>query len=206
MTDEQQLVLHFTQTFNVPYPDIPTIPGPDICTLRMTLLEEELEELKEAYANEDLVKIADGLGDLLYVTYGAAIACGMSLRPHLSLAPSENYTLIPVPEFTERMDKFHVTFSFLRTIFTHGNTYHINGSYYRAYLQKTLELLQEVIYNTAAVLHLDLKPIFDEIHRSNMTKLWEDGLPRIREDGKILKPPTYTPPDLTPLVEQQTRR
>lgn len=41
---------------------------------------------------------------------------------------------------------------------------------------------------------------FIEIHRSNMTKLDEEGKPIIREDGKILKGPNYQPPDLTDLV------
>ena len=35
-----------------------------------------------------------------------------------------------------------------------------------------------------------------EVHRSNMSKLGEDGKPIYREDGKILKGPNYTPPDL----------
>lgn len=38
--------------------------------------------------------------------------------------------------------------------------------------------------------------VFNEIHRSNMSKLGEDGEPILREDGKILKGPNYTPPDI----------
>lgn len=38
--------------------------------------------------------------------------------------------------------------------------------------------------------------VFNEIHRSNMSKLDEDGKPILREDGKILKGPGYTPPDI----------
>ena len=37
---------------------------------------------------------------------------------------------------------------------------------------------------------------FQEVHRSNMSKLGEDGKPIYREDGKVLKGPNYFPPDL----------
>jgi predicted HAD superfamily Cof-like phosphohydrolase len=42
--------------------------------------------------------------------------------------------------------------------------------------------------------------IFAEVHRSNMSKLGADGKPVIRADGKILKGPSYTPPNLGPLL------
>lgn len=43
--------------------------------------------------------------------------------------------------------------------------------------------------------------VFNEIHRSNMSKLGEDGQPIFREDGKILKGPDYFKPDLKPIVD-----
>ncbi len=42
-----------------------------------------------------------------------------------------------------------------------------------------------------------IEDIFDEVHRSNMSKLGEDGKPIYREDGKILKGPNYSPPDVS---------
>lgn len=51
-----------------------------------------------------------------------------------------------------------------------------------------------------------LKPLqklgeaFDRVHASNMSKLGEDGKPIYREDGKVLKGPHYTSPDLSDLV------
>ncbi|MEO1476463.1 MAG: nucleoside triphosphate pyrophosphohydrolase family protein [Pseudomonadota bacterium] len=41
---------------------------------------------------------------------------------------------------------------------------------------------------------------FEEVHRSNMSKLGEDGRPVLRDDGKVLKGPNFTPPDLAPFV------
>ena len=44
--------------------------------------------------------------------------------------------------------------------------------------------------------------LFDEVHRSNMSKLDFDGKPIFREDGKVLKPETYLPPKLQPILER----
>lgn len=47
----------------------------------------------------------------------------------------------------------------------------------------------------------DYKDIgFDEVQRSNMSKLGEDGKPILREDGKIMKGPNYFPPDLHSVI------
>ncbi|MDA9081813.1 nucleoside triphosphate pyrophosphohydrolase family protein [Candidatus Pelagibacter sp.] len=47
--------------------------------LRFDLIKEELEELKEAMENKDLIEVADALTDILYVTYGAGHAFGIDL-------------------------------------------------------------------------------------------------------------------------------
>jgi len=57
-----------------------------------------------------------------------------------------------------------------------------------------------VTFGAAVAFGVDLSPFFEEVHRSNMTKV---GGP-VREDGKVLKPDTYDPPNLLPeLVRQQ---
>jgi predicted HAD superfamily Cof-like phosphohydrolase len=43
---------------------------------------------------------------------------------------------------------------------------------------------------------------FDEVHRSNMSKLGADGKPIYREDGKVLKGPDYSPPDLGQFINK----
>ena len=43
--------------------------------------------------------------------------------------------------------------------------------------------------------------VFEEIYRSNMSKLGENGKPIFREDGKILKGPNYSPPNLTEILK-----
>ncbi|WP_353079591.1 nucleoside triphosphate pyrophosphohydrolase family protein [Flavobacterium sp.] len=94
--------------------------------LRFELMKEENEEYLEAVQNNDLVEIADALGDMLY------ILCG--------------------------------------TILEHG-------------LQHKIEA------------------VFDEIQRSNMSKLGEDGKPIYREDGKVMKGPNYFKPNFEAILK-----
>ncbi|NCG43492.1 MAG: hypothetical protein GWO76_00040 [Proteobacteria bacterium] len=42
--------------------------------------------------------------------------------------------------------------------------------------------------------------VFDEIHRSNMSKLGQDGQPLYREDGKVMKGPNYFKPDIQSIL------
>ena len=85
--------------------------------------EEELNELKEAMSNKDLVEVADALTDLLYVTYGAGHAFG-----------------------------------------------------------------------------IDLDKCFDEVQKSNMSKLGEDGKPIYNDAGKVMKGPNYFKPNLSKFI------
>lgn len=100
--------------------------GENVNLLRYNLMKEENEEYLEAVKNNDLVEIADALGDMLY------ILCG--------------------------------------TIIEHG-------------LQHKIE------------------EVFDEIQRSNMSKLGADGKPLYREDGKVMKGPNYFKPDFREILE-----
>jgi len=94
--------------------------------LRFNLMKEENEEYLEAVQNNDIVEIADALGDMLY------ILCG--------------------------------------TILEHGLQYKI-------------------------------EEVFDEIQRSNMSKLGQDGKPIYREDGKVMKGPNYFKPNFEPILK-----
>lgn len=44
--------------------------------------------------------------------------------------------------------------------------------------------------------------LFDEVHRSNMSKIATDSTPLYREDGKIMKPETFSPPNLNLILER----
>ncbi len=95
--------------------------------LRFNLMDEENKEYLEAASNNDMIEVADALGDMLY------ILCG--------------------------------------TILEHG-------------MQHKIE------------------EVFNEIQRSNMSKLGEDGKPIYREDGKVLKGPNYFKPDISSILNK----
>ena len=71
-------VAEFHTTFNHPILDTPTIPSKERCDLRVSLIQEELNELSEAIHNKDLVEIADALCDLQYVLSGAILEFGLA--------------------------------------------------------------------------------------------------------------------------------
>ncbi len=96
--------------------------------LRYELMREENEEYLEAAKANDLVEVADALGDMLY------ILCG--------------------------------------TIIEHG-------------MQNKIE------------------EVFNEIQRSNMSKLGANGKPIYREDGKVLKGPNYFKPNIKEILEKE---
>lgn len=97
-------------------------------TLRFNLMKEENEEYLEAANNNDLVEVADALGDMLYILCGTIIEHGMQHK---------------------------------------------------------------------------IEEVFDEIQRSNMSKLGEDGKPIYREDGKVLKGPNYFKPSIKEILQSK---
>ncbi len=60
--------------------------------------------------------------------------------------------------------------------------------------------LTYVVYGAALAWGINLEDVVGEIHRSNMTKLGEDGKPVYREDGKVLKGPNFEEPNLAPIL------
>ena len=69
-------------------------------------------------------------------------------------------------------------------------------------LENIAKELADIIYivcGTAVSYGIPLDRVFDEVHRSNMAKL-VDGKPIRREDGKILKPEGWTPPDIKSIM------
>ena len=69
----------FMKTFGQMVKTKPQFPDGKTMRLRYELIQEELNELKEAMENKNLKEIADALTDILYVTYGAGCAYGINL-------------------------------------------------------------------------------------------------------------------------------
>ena len=69
--------------------------------------------------------------------------------------------------------------------------------------EEILDAIADLIYvtiGTAIDFGFDLEGAFEEVQRSNMSKLGEDGKPIFRKDGKILKGPNYKKPDLSSFI------
>ncbi|MBL86587.1 MAG: hypothetical protein CMO82_08015 [Winogradskyella sp.] len=127
MQDKINAVKAFHAAFKIGHRETPKADlGIEKNMLRYKLMREENEEYLEAANDNDLVEVADALGDMLY------ILCG--------------------------------------TIIEHGLQYKI-------------------------------EEVFEEIQRSNMSKLGEDGEPIYREDGKVLKGPNYFKPNIKEILE-----
>ena len=62
--------------------------------------------------------------------------------------------------------------------------------------------LDYVVQGANLVFGLPAQEVFAEVHRSNMSKLGEDGRPVYRDDGKIMKGPNYSPPVIAPIIER----
>ena len=80
----------FMKTFGQEVKTKPSFSTDKINNLRYDLIKEELEELKEAMENKDLLEVADALTDILYVTYGAGHALGIDLDKCFSEVQNSN--------------------------------------------------------------------------------------------------------------------
>lgn len=59
-----------------------------------------------------------------------------------------------------------------------------------------------VVYGAARTFGIPVREVFAEVHRSNMTKLDDNGEPIVRADGKVMKGSNFSPPDLRPILEK----
>jgi predicted HAD superfamily Cof-like phosphohydrolase len=74
-------VAKFHEKFGVRVGTTPSPISEKDAELRISLIDEEAEELCDAILHQDLVKIADGVGDLIYVAIGAALEFGIDMQP-----------------------------------------------------------------------------------------------------------------------------
>ena len=83
-------VKKFMQIFGQEVKDKAEFPEERIIKLRQNLIQEELDELKEAIKQKNLTEVADALTDILYVTYGAGHAFGINLDKCFEEVQSSN--------------------------------------------------------------------------------------------------------------------
>lgn len=72
-----KMVEEFHNAFGAPILETPQIPSKERCDLRISLISEELDEMKEAIEKGDVIEVADSLGDLMVVLCGSILEFGM---------------------------------------------------------------------------------------------------------------------------------
>jgi predicted HAD superfamily Cof-like phosphohydrolase len=81
MHKPQEQVRDFHRACGLVRPDVPTFDWDEMLGIRFRLMAEELQEYVVACEERDIGEVIDALCDLLYVTYGAAVAAGVDLEP-----------------------------------------------------------------------------------------------------------------------------
>ena len=94
MNNEQRMVEEFHAAFDILISKTPILPSNEVKKLRVNLIQEEFDEFKAALGNDDMVEIADGLADILYVIYGAAVSIGLDLEPLFAEVHRSNMTKV----------------------------------------------------------------------------------------------------------------
>lgn len=95
MNEEQEMVLDYHKKMGFTINDRPTPISQIQVKDRSDILQEEVSELRNALESEDLVGICDGLGDVLYVVYGTAVACGIDMSDIFKEIHRSNMTKTP---------------------------------------------------------------------------------------------------------------
>tara|TARA_A100001015_G_C15033824_1_gene734774 strand:- start:1091 stop:1471 length:381 start_codon:yes stop_codon:yes gene_type:complete len=110
MSTNFELVGDFMEAVSQEVHYAPQWVDPATIRLRVALIEEEFEELKEAIADKDLVEVADALTDLLYVIYGAGHSFGIDLDSCFTEVHSSNMSKMgedgrPIKSFNGKIMK-----------------------------------------------------------------------------------------------------
>lgn len=81
MNKHQKMAKEFHGVFNLHIGRKPQLINIELSKLRIKLIQEELDEYKQAVNQRNIIEIADALADILYVTYGAAVCHGIDIAP-----------------------------------------------------------------------------------------------------------------------------
>ena len=95
MNEEQKMVLDYHKKMKFTVNNRPTPISQIQVKDRSDILQEEVNELRDAMESENLIGICDGLGDVLYVVYGTAVACGINMVPIFKEIHRSNMTKTP---------------------------------------------------------------------------------------------------------------
>lgn len=189
-------VVDFQQTFGIYTAETLSIPPSQVQLMRQHLIGEETSELAMGLALGDMVEVFDALCDLQYVVDGTYAAMGLG-KPgwdRIRFIPRDTNIperpKIPSGEICARIvSKLNAEVGQLGFQWILGDL-----------LKATLNLnaIQFEVWYAFAVCGLDAvrQAGFLEVHRSNMSKLGDDGRPVVNAVGRVQKGPNFTLPDL----------
>lgn len=92
MNEFQKKVLEYHRKMGFTINDNPTPISLEQAKDRSRIQGEETNELEEALLSQDIIKIADGIGDVIYVAVGTGVACGIDVTPILDEIHRSNMT------------------------------------------------------------------------------------------------------------------
>ena len=103
MTDEQSMVEEFHRKFDILVQTSPMDASEDTRRLRIRLIQEEFDELKESMAAGNLAALAKEMADLLYVVYGTAVSYGIDMEPVFREVHRSNLSKVRSEEHTSEL-------------------------------------------------------------------------------------------------------
>ncbi len=165
-------------------------PGPEIAVVRTRLMLEEFSETYIALHQNDVVEVADGLADFLYVIYGTAVAYGVTCPDafrRLTSPPAEMFASVDTLRFVNRI----LPRLGRACDMTIGPSLDLSAA--------LTSLADETCRLGTALWGMPLRELFEEVHRSNMTKTFSPTTNTAGGKygaGVNPKGPGYSPPDI----------
>jgi predicted HAD superfamily Cof-like phosphohydrolase len=171
--------------------------GPEVAVLRTRLILEELAETYAALHENDVIEAADGLADLLYVIYGAAVSYGVPCSdideeplgaPTLTFNRQEilRFGRMALPRLQRVVNALAI----------------VPGD-----CGPALEDLAEMVWAYAArTWGFPVRELFEEVHRSNMTKTFAKNTTGGKYGAVKPKGPSYSAPDIAGVLKTASEK
>ena len=148
MSNYLQSVSEFHKTFNAPILESPQIPSKERCELRVALLQEELNELKQAIEDNNLVEIADALADIQYVLSGAILEFGLKEKFNTLFDEVQRSNMSKA--CTSQQEALATLSHYKQKDGTEGRYEEVNGKYI-VYRKEDNKVLKSVGYSPASL-------------------------------------------------------
>jgi len=173
--------------------------------LRKVLIREEALEVKRALHADrrgpNIVELADGLADTIYVLAGTLVVYGdHKQKSHVESGKGSKFDRLGDPFVT-----IDWVFGFQLSKVLNALDLHTTVSE-RSIIISEVDNMMAMCVDIANFYKIPILEIFEEVHRSNMAKFWSDGKPRYYESsekqGKIKKPPGWKPPAIEEMLKK----